>query len=230
MHTKQTSDLAAAAAAFSGANGANLSEKVESNSLLLVNWLAYLSSYHKTGVADCLLDAVASSIRETAGLLSLGLVRPALFSLRGQIDLLLGWLYFKDHSVEWLHVNQTGEGFKLKRELLQYLEQHTPRFAARYSTLREIRTRREPDPYRLLSAHIHAQSAPVLPTVGALPDLVQPVPACKECADVAFEVSEYLNDVLLSIYLSSWASLPPSLQIALAPRFKSADQKRDFFA
>ena len=107
MHAKQTSDLADAAKAFSWTYGAGLSAKVESNSALLVSWLSYLSVYHRTGVADGLLDAVGSSIREAAGALSLGLVRPALFSLRGQIDLLLGWKYFKDHNVEWAHVNQT---------------------------------------------------------------------------------------------------------------------------
>ncbi|MCB0360285.1 MAG: hypothetical protein KDD44_11640, partial [Bdellovibrionales bacterium] len=182
MHAKQTSDLSAATHSFSTSSGAAISSSVESNSALLVHWLAYLSNYHKTGVADGLLDAVASSIRETAGTLSLGLVRPSLFSLRGQIDLLLGWLYFKDHSVEWLHVNQTGDGFKLKKELLQYLEQHTLRFAARFGILRAIKSRKEVDPYRLLSAHIHAQSVPLLPVVQDLSDLVRPEAACIECA------------------------------------------------
>lgn len=230
MHAKQISDLADAAKSFSASSGSLLSSKIESNSALLVSWLSYLSTYHRTGVADGLLEAVGSSIRETAGALSLGLVRPALFSLRGQVDLLLGWLYFKDHNVEWEHVNQTGDGFKLKKELLQYLDQHVPRFTGRLNTLREIRTRKEVDPYRLLSAHIHAQSDPVLPVVVNLMDLVQPVAACNECADVAFEVTEFLNDVLLSFYLPNWASLPRPIQSALSARFKSGDQRRDFFA
>lgn len=230
MHAKQTSDLADAAKSFSASCGAALSAKVESNSALLVSWLSYLLAYHRTGVADGLLEAVGSSIRETAGALSLGLVRPALFSLRGQVDLLLGWMYFKDHSVEWAHVNQTGDGFKLKKELLQYLEQHFGRFSARFGMLKEIRTRKEVDPYRLLSAHIHVQSDPVLPAVVNLTDLVQPLAACDECADVAFEVAEFLNDVLLAVYLPNWASLPNSIQSALGPRFKSGDQRKDFFA
>lgn len=230
MHAKQTSELAKAATSFSNANGEALSTAVESSSALLVYWLSYLATYHRTSVGDGLLEAVGSSIRETAGALSLGLVRPALFSLRGQVDLLLGWLYFKDHSVEWTYVNQTGDGFKLKKEVLQYLEQHGQRFAARFSTLKEIRTRKEADPYRLLSAHIHAQSDQVLPIVIDLTDLVRPIDHCRECADVAFEVSEFLNDVLLAVYLEQWASLPPAIQAALGARFKSANQRRDFFA
>jgi hypothetical protein len=230
MHSKQTSDLAAASQAFSGRSGAELSSFVEQNSSLLVHWLNYLTIYHMTGVGDCLLDAVASAIRETAGTLSLGLVRPALFSLRSQIDLLFGWLYFKDHNVEWLRVNQTGDGFKLKKELLQYLEQHIPQFRKRIGMLNEIKTRHEVDPYRLLSAHVHAQSVSLLPQVIDLADLVRPEEACLECATVTFEVAEFLNDVLLAVYTTDWASLPVPVQSALATRFRSAEQRSDFFA
>ncbi|WP_216918267.1 hypothetical protein [Synechococcus sp. CCAP 1479/10] len=229
MHAKQTNDLAVASSIFSGAYGAEISLAVEQNSSLLVHWLTYLSSYHKTGVGDVLLDAVASAIREAAGALSLGLVRPALFSMRSQIDLLLGWLYFKDHRVEWLHVNQTGDGFRLKKELLNYLDLHIPGFGARIGTLREIKTRNEVDPYRLLSAHIHAQSVPVLPVVTDLVDLVRPKSACLECAEVSFEVAEFLNDLLLAVYAANWASLPVPVQSALLSRFKSAEQQRAFF-
>ena len=103
MHLKQTSDLRTAACDFSLSQGESISAQVEQRSTLLVHWLDYLSAFHRTGVADSLLEAARSSVREVAGLLSLGLARPALFSLRGQIDLLLAWLYFKDHGVEWSH-------------------------------------------------------------------------------------------------------------------------------
>lgn len=230
MHQKQTADLRAAADAFSLAAGEKISVQVEAKSALLVHWLAYLSAFHRTGVADSLLDAASSSIREVAGLLSLGLARPALFSLRGQIDLLLAWLYFKDHGVEWSHVNETADGFKLKKELLQYLDQHVPKFAGRMGILRDSKTRKELDPYRLLSAHIHAQSDLVLPVVTELKDLVRPKAVCSECIQVAFEVAEYINDVFLSVFLSSWASLPAPIQAAMNARFQSAEQRKAFFA
>ena len=203
MHLKQTENLRTAANDFSTAYGASISSAVEANSTLLVHWLSYLNSFHRTGVADSLLNAVGSSIREVAGVASLGLGRQALLSLRGQVDLMLAWLYFKDHAVEWSHVNQTADGFKLKKELLQYLDQHVPRFGHRIGILREIATRKELDPYRLLSAHVHAQSDPVLPDVVDLKDLVRPEAVCKECAQVAFEVAEFLNDVLFAVYLPS---------------------------
>jgi hypothetical protein len=230
MHLQQTSDLRTAAGDFSTLHGETITIQVEEKSALLVHWLGYLSAFHRTGVADNLLDAAISSVREVAGLLSLGLARPALFSLRGQIDVLLAWLYFKDHGVEWSHVNETAEGFKLKKELLQYLDQHVPKFGARIALLREIKTRIEPDPYRLLSAHIHAQSTFVVPVVAELRDLVRPSSVCFECTQACFEVAEYMNDIFLSIHLSGWASLPAPVRNALNSRFKSSEQRRVFFA
>jgi hypothetical protein len=230
MHLKQTTELRDAACEFSLALGPMVSTQVEEQSKLLVYWLTYLSAFHRTNVADSLLDAASSSIREVAGLLSLGFARPALFSLRGQIDLLLAWLYFKDHGIEWSHVNETADGFKLKKELLQYLEQHVPKFGVRMGILRETKTRKELDPYRLLSAHIHAQSNPVLPVVVELKDLVRVEAICIECAEMAFEVSEYLNDVFLAVFLPNWASLPVPIQTAMGMRFQSAEQRGVFFA
>lgn len=203
MHIKQTADLRQAVLNFSSGCGEAMSIEIESKSALLVHWVEYLSAYQRTGTADNLLNAVGPALREAAGTLSLGLLRQTLFSLRGQIDLMLAWLYFKDHPIEWSHVNDTADGFKLKKELLQYLDQHVPKYGPRFATLRDIATRKELDPYRMLSAHIHAQSTPVLPAVVELKDMVRPEAQCKECARAGFEVAEYLNDVLLSVYSPS---------------------------
>lgn len=230
MHLQQTTDLRTATSDFSTLHGEAITVQVEEKSALLVHWLGYLSEFQRTGVADDLLDAAIASVREVAGLLSLGLARPALLSLRGQIDILLAWIYFKDHGVEWAHLNQTAEGFKLKKELLQYLDQHLPKFGARTALLREVKTRTEPDPYRLLSAHIHTQSIFVVPVVADLRDLVRTSSVCSECTQACFEVAEYMNDIFLGIYVSGWASLPAPVQTALLPRFKSPEQRQMFFA
>ncbi|AKQ58323.1 hypothetical protein [Bordetella hinzii] len=230
MHQEQTRDLRTATNDFSVAHGARISSAIEENSTLLVSWLSYLNAFHRTQVADSLLDAVSSSIREVAGVASLGLGRHALFSLRSQIDLLLAWLYFKDHAIEWQHVNQTADGFKLKKDILQYLEQHVPRFSHRMGILREIASRKESDPYKFLSAHVHSQSDPVLPVIKNLKDLVYPERVCAESALVAYEVAEYINDILLSFYLSSWASFPSNIKSALNLRFQSPAQRESFFS
>ena len=134
------------------------------------------------------------------------------------------------HGPEQERKHHQRGGFKLKKELLQYLDQYVPRFGARTGLLREIRTRTEPDPYRLLSAHIHAQSTLVLPVVADFRDLVRTSSVCFQCTHACFEVAEYINDVFLGIYLSGWASLPSPIQTALNSRFKSPEQRKEFFA
>ncbi len=229
MHTKQVNDLLVAATAFSASSGTALSVEVEKNSALLMLWLSYLKSYKLTGTADELVFAVESSIRETAASFSLGLVRPALFSLRTEIDLILAWIYFKDHTVEWNHVNSTGDGFKSKKEVLDYLAAHHPRFVPRLNIFKEIKTRSEKEPYRTLSAHIHGQSNAVLPAVSELSDLVQSADFCIASSKMAFEVTEYINDVLLSIYLPNWHALPKDICSAAEKRFVSPAQRADCF-
>lgn len=121
--------------------------------------------------------------------------------------------------MEWSLVNATSEGFKLKKELLVYFEQHHAGFGGRFKVLSDKKTRKFENPYRLLSAHVHAQSALVLPKVAHLSDLVRPKDACLECASMSSEVSEYLNDCLLCIYRSRWKSLPTEVQSAAVARF-----------
>lgn len=229
MHKHQTLELREAADKFSSSHGETLSSEVDKQSELLMLWVKYLLTYHRTNVADPLLEAFGSAIRETAGALSLGLLRSALFSLRAQVDLILSWIYFKDHPVEWEYVNRTAEGFKLKSEVLKYIETYHDGYGRRFGILQAVKTRRELDPYRLLSAHIHGQSEPVLPVVNELKDMVQDDARCQQCAQVCFEVSEYLNDILLSMYASSWSTLPSNVQAAALARFVSMEQRTAFF-
>lgn len=228
-HQVQVSALIQATSDFGNNYGVALSQEIENNSLLLLAWIEYLHKFHITGTANELLSAIHSSIMETASCISLGLVRPALFSMRSQIDLALFWLYFKDHSVEWDHVNKTGDGFKLKKEILEYLRTHDKGFDNRYGILKLISTRHEVDTYRLLSAHIHGQSKPVLPATTQLQDVVRDITICNECAVVAKETAEYINDIMISVYANKWQSLPELITTSTEQRFLSQAQKKQFF-
>ena len=64
----------------------------ESASKLVMLWVQYLRASHATGTADCLIDGTASAVREGVASIVLGLVRPALNSLRLQIYLSLARL------------------------------------------------------------------------------------------------------------------------------------------
>ena len=229
-HEVQVQSLIESINNFSGISGANTCSSVESNSMILLHWIKHLTSYHLTGTADDLILAVGSSLREVAGSLSLGIIRPALFSLRSQIDLVLTWIYFKDHPVEWKYVNDSGDGFKMKKELITYLGVYHKFYGTRFGILNSIAKRKEDEPYRFLSAHIHGQSVAVLSNANNLSDLVRPSSECNECIEAVYAVAEYLNDVLLAIYADNWISLPEEIRTSAESRFISAEQRVAFFA
>ena len=103
---------------------------------LAIAWLGYLRNSQATGTANELLDGFHASLIETAGYLAMGLVRPAVFAMRTQVDILVAWLFFKDHRVEWEHVESTGEGYRLVSEVLKYLKRYNGRFHDRLVLLR----------------------------------------------------------------------------------------------
>lgn len=187
----------------------------------MLQWLQYLNGSQRTKVADDLLDGAGSSIRESAACIALGLVRPALFSMRTHIDLLLAWLYFKDHPVEWRTLNETGEGYRLKREILDYLKDNFVGFRNRFSILTEVAERSTIDPYRLLSAHIHAQSAIVMPFANNLSDVVRGEKLSSECALLWRDVVEFVSDILTSVYALKWAAMPDAVKKSVEARLKS---------
>jgi hypothetical protein len=205
---EQVSKLGNAVAHHIAGHGAASCRALYGAALPLLHWLDYLGKSEVTGCCDELLNGTRSAIVETCGCVSLGLVRPALFALRGQIDLMLAWMFFKDHPVEWEFVQRTGDGFKLKGEILKFLEDHIENFRTRWTTLTSVKSRKEADPYRLLSAHVHSQTTLAMPVHGHLETLVSNRARCNECVLIQKEISEYLSDVLLSYFASKWASLP----------------------
>lgn len=227
---EQLTELSKLTAANCDGRGADIIVVGESASKLLMLWLQYLRMYHVTGTADCLIDGTASAVREAIACLALGIVRPAINSLRLQIDLSLAWLYFKDHPVEWRRVQETGDGFKLKTELLKYLNESVVRYGSRFGLLRDCKTRTLDDPYRLLSAHIHGQSELVLPHVQMPQDIVATPQTQDEALKLQRECSEYINDVFWSVYADLWAGVPAELKATVEVRFKSPDQRVDFFS
>jgi hypothetical protein len=227
-HDKQTKLLREAAFEHSLQFGSGLCEAIEAAAKPILEWLTYLRTSQLTGTADVLLEGVQAAIIETAGCLSLGLVRSALFSIRAQIDMMFGWFFFKDHRVEWDHVQATGKGFKLKQDLIEYISNYIPKYKTRFGLLLQSKLRSEGEPYKLLSAHIHSQSAVCVPSIFSMDGITQPHHICAECVEIQKEVAEYLNDNLFSCYADRWVSLPQLIVDGTMRRLTEA-QKEAFF-
>ena len=206
---------------------ANCSD-VHDVALPLLEWIDHLRVSEVTGVCNEFLDGLKAAIVETAGAISIGFVRSAIFSIRGQVDLALGWLYFKDHPIEWASVEAYGEGFMLKRDVVAYLEYYVPGFKSRFAILSAAKGRTEADPYKVLSAHVHSQSTLVMPAYTQFDTLVMTNKKCRECIRLQAEVTEYLNDIFLSVFAPKWAALPKRIVDMARARLGAAKAKRIF--
>ncbi|WP_175812324.1 hypothetical protein [Burkholderia contaminans] len=224
----QVNDLRERVNSFATSDGIEVVSSIEKNSALVLQWLPYLDRL-KTGVADELISGVASSLVEAAACAALGLVRPSLFSMRTEIDVMLTWLYFKDHRIEWENVNVTGDGFKLKKEMFEYFTRYFDGFGERYGILKNTASRAEVDTYRFLSAHIHSQSAITLPVAHNLVEVVRDRKTCDELAEIAKAVDEYISDFLMALFARDWVHIPKKLMEHLEARFKTPAQKTTFF-
>ena len=217
-HQSLATELGKVVASHIKREGRDILTRHERATWLTVAWLSYLRNAQARGTANRLLDGFHAALIETAGCLAVGLVRPALFSMRAQVDILFAWLYFKDHPVEWDHVELTGEKYHLVSEVLKYLRTYDKRFQERLGLLRAKRAEGEEDPYRLLSAHVHGQNSATMPPLVRLEKLVQPRARCLECVALQEEISEYLSDVLASYFVSQWTDLPEAITKSIKDR------------
>jgi hypothetical protein len=211
------------------AHGLELAEGVDAAVRLLLEWLAYLRTSESTGTADVLLAGVRAAVIEVGACLALGLVRPALLAMRAQIDMVLAWLFFKDHPVEWRRVERSGDGFQSRSDVIQYLSQHVPGFKYRYKILGHAIDDKKKNLYSLLSAHVHGQSGPFIPKIESIDNLVSPIEQCKEGVELQKQVAAYLADLLMSCFAHNWADMPNSLVDSTRARI-SPKEGREFFS
>lgn len=164
-----------------------------------------------------LLNAVQGAIIESAGCLTLGLVRPAIFSIRIQLELLVAWVYFEDHAVEWSRV-ESGKDFPMRSFYLRYMHENGHEFSGRMKLLEAKMARKKEDPYGILSIFVHSTSPYSAPQIGPLAALVFSSAKCDECVELQKDVAEYLTDILASWHASKWHDLPEPIRLNMAAR------------
>lgn len=209
--TEETAGLVLAISNRASTKGPEAASKMAAAADPLLEWVGHLHHSELTGVCDQGIDGVRSLILEAVCGASAGLYRSCILSLRGQIDLVLTWLYFKDHPKEWERVMRENEGYKLKKDVLEYLRYYYPVFEPVFGALKAKRFRAFEDPYRVLSAHVHSIGENTVPDLTSFADVVGSDDACEDCVRLQSDVTEYLGDVLISCFAPKWASLPPSL-------------------
>lgn len=225
-HAEEVSLLAKAAEEHVRRNGEGIVSSIESTSATLRAWIGYLDANVDTGVATALLTGTRAALVETTACLCLGLIRPALFSMRATIDMGLAWLFFNEHPAEWRLVVDRAEGYKLPGEILAYLKRHIAGFGDRLETLSKKSGRRLSDPYGTLSAYVHGQAPRTMPEHGSLATVVRSDEESRSALELHQEICGYLSDVYFAVYASRWHDLQATVQHDIAKRLTPAELKR----
>jgi hypothetical protein len=220
---EQVTDLQTAVSNHATQHGARYLNDTTVRSRLILIWMGYLRVSVSRGWADRLLDTAQGALIETAGCLSLGLARAAIFSIRAHMELLMAWIYYNDHPVEWTKFEKSGHDYILHSAILSYMRSHDEKFQTRFRLLIRYKTRSTEDPYGILSIHAHSISGTLGPTIAPLQSLVQGSTVCDEVISLWGEVSEYLTDIFCCWYGDRWQDFPLEVRQHLTSRLPAPD-------
>jgi hypothetical protein len=227
-YAKHLAEYLAAVDTTSKTHGSALGEQCGANAQRLVEWVHWYRTKRKADWCLDLLTGVEASVREAAGCVALGLGRAAILAIRTQIDLLLAYTYFHEHPAEWRRVCQTGDGFKLKAELIRYHVDLTPGFGPRRDVLETAAPPSMDEIYRKLSAHVHGQSIHSVPKIRELKDLVWIESALNEVIEMQAQAARAMSFFLLAIHGHELTEIPQPF-IEDAKKVLSPKQEKVFF-
>jgi len=168
---------------------------------------------------DVLLRGCYGAAVEAVSLLSFGLVRPAVLSLRSHYELSLQYLYYKDHSVEWRSVMEYRSQPSLPATIKKYLKDNFPKFEKRFNKLSRVRTRKDEDCYQILSGIAHGTAINSISSATEPADLIEAEEIVCQAVDVFHEVGENTCDIHVASFEGNWISLPEGIKKDLKARF-----------
>ncbi len=191
-------------------------------------WLQHFWATARSSCALELLSGAQAATLESVACIDVGFARAAIVAMRLEVELIIGYTYFRDHSVEWDRVAATGDGFMLLGALDKYHREANSRVQSRLAALEARSEYPLKRVRRLLSAHVHGQSRLTLPTASSLSSLVATEYVQDQLVDLQRKVDEALSDYLVAVYAESWMELPPKA-IAHASSSMTPEKRREFF-
>lgn len=195
----------------------------------LLLWIQYFRMVAPNETAIELLFGARAAAGEFVAYSAMGLGRAAISAIRSEIDLLLGYTFFKDHSAEWKRVTRTGDGFMMRSQIEKYHEDAYQGFASRRAIIERSSGLSLQKTYRILSAHIHGQSPLTLPKFGKVSQVVSPdLPFLESVISLQGQAVESLSNYLVALYARNWPELPEAI-VQNAARALDPKQRPAFF-
>ncbi len=211
--------FAAAVAAQVGAN-TETADECKEHLRLSLTWTAKNLKSTQHQHCKLLLRGSYGTAVEAVSLLSFGLVRPAVLSLRAHYELSLQFLFYKDHPVEWEGVMSFRKQPNLPRANKKYLKEFYPDFDSRLNTLLATKSREHDDCYDVLSGIAHGTAIHSITSATKPEELVEKKNIVDSAKNVFSDVAETISDINVACFESNWLSLPNLVQENLTNRFE----------
>lgn len=172
-----------------------------------LRWISHFLNSDPNNPASRIGEAAYSAAVEATTLVSLGLMRSAVLSLRSHYEFSLMYLYYKDHPVELESAIDLHTQFDLPGEIKKYLKRHYPEFEKRWSVLLAKKTRADDDLYGKLSSVAHGSAVHSLPHAKTPPELIVVPATIAQIVPVFDAVSENISDYCVATFKPNWLSI-----------------------
>ena len=166
-----------------------------------------------------LLDGAYGTAVEALSLLSLGLVRPAVLSLRSFYEINMMYIYYRDHPVEWKAVTEYRSQAKLPGEIKKYILQMYPEAGSRSNELQKNKNRKYDDCYEILSAVAHSRALNSIVVANKPDEIISDADTIKQSKEVFLSTAETVFDIYLMVFEGGWLALPNEVQAEVQNRF-----------
>lgn len=210
--------LAATVAAKVDANS-GVADKCKEHLRLSLTWANLHHQNDRYKHCELLLQGSYGTAVEAVSLLSFGLVRPAVLSLRAHYELSLQFLFYKDHPVEWKSVISFRNQANLPGANKKYLKDFYSDFDARHKSLLAFKTRENDDCYGVLSGIAHGTAIHSIALATKPQELVENDHIVASAKAVFSDVAESISDINVACFDGNWLSLPDLVRADLTSRF-----------
>ena len=190
-------------------------------------WTAREMDAGSSSPCDVLLKGCYGAAVEAVSLVSFGLVRPAMLSLRSHYEFSLQYLFYKDHPVEWRNVSEFRCQPNLPGAVKKYLRYNFPKFEDRFRKLLSVKGRSTEDCYEVLSGIAHGTAINSISSATEPEDLVESEDVISQSVSVFQSVGEHICDIYVSSFESNWLSLPKLTRSDLVARFGAKNAKNE---
>ncbi|NKN10768.1 hypothetical protein [Rhizobium laguerreae] len=171
-------------------------------------WIAYYLHADQHNPANKICESAYSAGVEAVTLISLSMLRSAVYSLRSHYEFYLMYLYYKDHPIELEACLEFRNDFLLPGKIKEYFKLNFENYGKRIESTNKNKSRDQDDYYKVLSSVAHGSAINSQPTALEPKEILFEKASLETAVNIFKYTSENLSDYSIAIFPSNWASLP----------------------